>query len=152
MVLASCSGEGGASLSRRNWGETVRDLVNVFPYWFASNLAKYADDVNRLPVDMHELIALNAPRPVYVTGAEEDQWADPKGEFLACVGAGPVYRLLGAQDLGTTEMPPLNQPIMRTLGFHYRTGKHEVTAFDWDQFLAFADMHLGSKAARGAQP
>jgi hypothetical protein len=142
MVLASCSGEGGASIARRNWGETVQDLVRVFPYWFAGNFAKYVDDVNRLPVDMHELIALNAPRPVYVTGAEEDQWADPKGEFLACVGAGPVYRLLGAQDLGTTEMPPLNQPIMHTLGFHYRTGKHEVTAFDWDQFLAFADMHL----------
>ncbi len=79
---------------------------------------------------------------MYITGAEQDQWADPRGEFLAAVAAGPVYRLLGAQDLGTDEMPALNQPIMHTLGFHYRTGKHEVTAFDWDRFLAFADMHL----------
>ncbi len=142
MVLASCSGEGGASLSRRNYGETVKNLVDRFPYWFCANYRKYADRVDDLPVDAHELIALNAPRPVYITGAEQDQWADPRGEFLAAVAAGPVYRLLGAQDLGTDEMPALNQPIMHTLGFHYRTGKHEVTAFDWDRFLAFADMHL----------
>ena len=145
MVLASCSGEGGASLARRNYGETVRDLANAFPYWFCVNFQKYAESVNQLPVDMHELIALLAPRPVYITGAEDDRWADPKGEFLACVGAGPVYRLLGAQDLGTNQMPPLNQPIMRTIGYHYRTGKHEVTAFDWDQFLTFADMHLQAR-------
>ena len=140
--LWGISGEGGASLARRNYGETVRNLVNAFPYWFCINFQKYAEDVGQLPVDAHELIALLAPRPVYITGAEEDRWADPKGEFLACVGAGPVYRLLGAQGLGTDQMPPLNQPIMHTIGYHYRTGKHEVTAFDWDQFLKFADMHL----------
>jgi hypothetical protein len=142
MVLSSCSGEGGASLARRNYGETTRNLVDRFPFWFCLNFQKYADHEDQLPFDSHELIALSAPRPVYVTGAEEDQWADPKGEFLACVAAGPVYKLLGAQGLGTDQMPGLNQPIMHTLGFHYRTGKHEVTAYDWDQFLAFADMHL----------
>jgi hypothetical protein len=142
MVLSSCSGEGGASLSRRDYGETIRNLVDVFPYWFSVNYQKYADRADQLPVDSHELISLIAPRPVYVTGAEEDQWADPKGEFLACVAAGPVYRILGAQDLGTDQMPPLNRPIQHTIGFHYRTGKHEVTAFDWDQFLTFADSHL----------
>jgi hypothetical protein len=144
MVLASCSGEGGASLARRNYGETIANLVDRFPYWFCSNYRKYADHVDQLPVDTHELIALIAPRPVYVTGAEDDRWADPKGEFLACVAAGPVYRLLGARDLGTDQMPPLNQPILHTIGYHYRTGKHEVTAFDWDQFLSFADMHLNA--------
>ena len=142
MVLSSCSGEGGASLARRDYGETVRNLVDVFPYWFCANLQKYADHVDQLPVDAHELIALNSPRPVYVTAAEDDKWADPRGEFLACVAAGPVYRLLGAQDLGTDQMPTLNQPIQHTLAFHYRTGQHAVTAFDWEQFLAFADMHL----------
>src|SRR5262245_23022789 len=101
MVLSSCSGEGGASLGRRNYGETARNLVNSFPYWFCANFAQYADQPDSLPVDSHELIALNAPRPVYVTAAEDDRWADPKGMFLACVAAGPVYRLLGAQDLGT---------------------------------------------------
>jgi hypothetical protein len=145
MVLASCSGEGGAALARRDFGETARAITDRFPYWFCANFRKYADHTDQLPVDMHELIALNAPRPVYITGAEEDLWADPRGEFLACVAAGPVYKLLGAQDLGTEKMPPLNQPIMRRLAFHYRTGKHEVTAYDWDQFLIFADRHLGAR-------
>ena len=142
MVLSNCSGEGGASLARRNYGETVTNLVGAFPYWFSPNFQKYPDRVDQLPVDAHELIALIAPRPVYITGAEDDRWGDPKGEFLACVGAGPVYRLLGAHDLGTSEMPALNQPIMQTIGYHVRSGKHAVTAFDWDQFLVFADMHL----------
>jgi hypothetical protein len=142
MVLSSCSGEGGASISRRNYGETIRNLVDVFPYWFSANYRKYADHADQLPVDTHELIALIAPRPVYITGAEDDQWADPKGEFLACVAAGPVFRLLGALDLGTDQMPPLNHPVQHTIAFHYRTGKHEVTAYDWEQFLRFADQHL----------
>ncbi len=142
MVISSCPGEGGASLARRNYGETIKNLTDVFPYWFALNLKKYAEHVDELPVNMHELIALIAPRPVYVTGAEEDRWADPKGEFLACVAAGPVYRLLGAEDLGTDQMPALNTPIMHTIGFHVRTGKHEVTGFDWGQFLKFAEMNL----------
>jgi hypothetical protein len=142
MVLSSCSGEGGASLARRNYGETVTNLVDAFPYWFNGNFQKYRNHADQLPVDAHELIALIAPRPVYITAAEDDRWGDPKGEFLACVAASSVYRLLGAQDLGTSELPALNQPIMRTIGYHVRTGKHAVTSFDWDQFLSFADMHL----------
>jgi (4-O-methyl)-D-glucuronate---lignin esterase len=142
MVISSCSGEGGASLSRRDYGERIRNLTGAFPYWFATNYQKYADRDDQLPVDMHELIALVAPRPVYVTGGETDRWADPKGEFLACVAAGPVYRLLGAQDLGTDEMPPLDQPIMKTIAYHIHTGGHAITPFDWEQFLKFADMHL----------
>lgn len=142
MVISSCSGEGGASPARRNYGETVNNLLDTFPYWFSGSFQKYRDHADQLPVDAHELISLIAPRPVYITGAEDDRWGDPKGEFLACVAAGPVYRLLGAQDLGTSEMPPLNQPVMHTIGYHIRTGKHAVTAFDWDQFLTFADMHL----------
>ncbi len=144
MVLSSCSGEGGASLSRRNYGEKIRNLAGALPYWFCANFQQYVDHEDQLPVDTHELIALIAPRPVYVTGAEEDKWADPRGEFLACVAAGPVYRLLGAQDLGTDKMPPLNEPIQHAIGYHYRTGKHEVTTFDWEQFLNFADKHLRS--------
>ena len=142
MVLSSCSGEGGASLAKRDYGETVTNLVDAFPYWFSANFQKYRGHTDQLPVDAHELIALIAPRPVYITGAEDDRWADPRGEFLACVAAGPVYRLLGAHDLGTTEMPALNQPIMRTIAYHIRTGKHAVTDFDWDQFLNFADANL----------
>jgi len=142
MVISSCSGEGGASLARRNYGETIKTLTEAFGYQFAATYKQNADNPDKLPVDTHELIALIAPRPVYITGAEDDRWADPKGEFLACVAAGPVYKLLGKEELGTDHMPPLNSPIMHTIGYHYRSGKHEVTAFDWDQFLAFADMQL----------
>jgi hypothetical protein len=116
--------------------------VDSFPYWFDGNYQKFDGHADQLPVDAHELIALIAPRPVYITGAEDDQWADPKGMFLAGVAAGPVYKLLGAQGLETDQMPPLNQPIMHTVAFHVRDGKHEVTAYDWEQFLAFADKKL----------
>jgi hypothetical protein len=144
MVISSCSGEGGASLSRRDYGERIRNLAEVFPYWFAENYKKFADHEDQLPVDMHELIALIAPRPVYVTGGETDRWADPKGEFLACVGAGPVYRLLNKTGLETDQMPALDQPIMNTIAYHIHTGGHAITPFDWEQFLKFADKHLRS--------
>jgi len=142
MVISSCSGEGGASLSRRDYGERIRNLVTNFPYWFTSTYQRFADNENALPVDMHELITLIAPRPVYVTAGETDRWADPKGEFLACVSAGPVYRLLGGEDLGTIDMPALDQPIMKSIAFHIHTGGHAITTFDWEQFLKFADMKL----------
>ena len=142
MVISNCSGRGGAGLWRRNYGETLPRMKQVFPYWFCANLMQYADKIDQLPVDSNELIALIAPRPVYINGAQEDQWADPHGMFMSAVAAGPVYKLLGAEDLGTDQMPPINQPIMHTIAYHFRDGKHAVTAFDWDQFLTFADMHL----------
>lgn len=142
MVWASCSGEGGASLSRRNYGETVKHLNHNFPYQFSRNYLKFGDHVDQLPVDSHELIALMAPRYVYLSTAEQDQWADPKGEFLAAVAAGPVFQLLGRRGMDTDQMPAVNQPIIRDIGFHCHAGKHEVLSFDWDQFLRFADMHL----------
>jgi len=142
MVLSSCSGEGGASLARRNYGETISNLTGAFPYWFCNNFQKYAGHADQLPVDTHELIALIAPRPVYITGGETDRWADPKGEFLACVAAGPVYRLLGAEGFETDQMPQLDQPITHTIAYHIHKGGHAVTAFDWDQFLSFADLRL----------
>jgi len=142
MVISSCSGEGGASLARRNYGETISNLTGAFPYWFCPNFQKYAGRASELPVDMHELIALIAPRPVYVTGGETDRWGDPKGEFLAAVAAGPVYRLLKAQDLGTDQMPEFDHPLQGTIAYHIHTGGHAITPFDWDQFLVFADAHL----------
>jgi hypothetical protein len=137
-VYASCSGEMGAALARRDWGETVDDMAQNFPYWFAGNFQKFAGRWNDMPVDAHMLIALSAPRPVFVTGGTADQWADPVGMFKAQVAAGPVYRLLGKKDLGVSELPPLDTPLTNgDLGWHYHTGGHSATPADWKAFLEF---------------
>ena len=137
-VFSSCAGEMGSALSRRDWGETVDDMAQNFPWQFTSGFQKWSGRWNEMPVDAHMLIALSAPRPVFVTGGTADQWADPVGEFLAEVAAGPVYRLLGKKDLGMTALPPLDTPITNgDLGWHYHTGGHTVTAADWNAFLTF---------------
>ena len=142
-VYASCSGEMGAALARRDWGETVDDMTQNFPYWFAGNFQKWAGRWNEMPVDAHMLIALSAPRPVFVTGGTGDQWADPVGMFKAAAAAGPVYRLLGAKDLGTTELPPLDKPLTSgDLGWHYHTGGHAATPEDWRAFLEFVGKYF----------
>lgn len=144
MVIASCSGEGGAALSRRNYGETVAHLTapSRYPYQFAANYQKYANKVNQLPVDANLLVALIAPRPLLLQTGDKDFWSDPKGEFLAAVAAGPVYRLLGAKDLGTDQMPPAGAPILNTLGYFMHSGGHGTIPSDWEQFLKFIEMHL----------
>ena len=142
-VYASCPGEMGAALSRRDYGETVDDMAQRFPYWFNRNFQKWAGHWNDMPVDAHMLIALSAPRPVFVTGGSEDQWADPVGEFQALVAAGPVYRLVGRKDLGTTTLPALDTPaIDGDLGWYYHKGPHAATPEDWKVFLQFLDKYF----------
>ena len=144
LVIASCSGEGGAALSRRQYGETVKHLVapTRYPYQFAANYQKYGDHLDQLPVDAHLLIGLIAPRPVLLQTGDTDLWSDPKGEFLAASAAGPVYRLLGRQGLDTDQMPAAGQPIMHTLGYYMHAGGHGTIPSDWDLFVKFMQLHL----------
>jgi hypothetical protein len=144
MVIASCSGEGGAALSRRHYGETLKHLVapTRYPYQFCANYAKWADKVDEFPVDAHLLIALIAPRPVLLQTGYTDKWSDPYGEFLAAVAAEPVYQLLGKQGLGTDKMPAPGEPILHTIGFFMHKGGHGSAPEDWPVYLQFMQRHL----------
>lgn len=143
IVISNNSGSGGAALSRREYGETIKIVSSIRPFWFAPALNKYHGKDREIPFDQHQLIALMAPRPVYVASAVEDRWADPKGEFLAAYHASPVYEMYGLRGIPSDRMPDTETPLLEGhIGYHIRKGKHDVTLYDWSQFIAFADRHF----------
>ena len=142
MVVSNESGCGGAALERRNYGETIEAITRRFPHWFCPAFRTYADREMELPVDAHVTLAMAAPRPLYVASAVEDRWADPRGEFLAAVAAGPAWQLFGLEGLGTGEWPPVDTPVGRTIGYHVRSGKHDLLEADWRRFADHADRTL----------
>ncbi|MBN2000097.1 acetylxylan esterase [candidate division KSB1 bacterium] len=148
MAIPSCSGEGGAALSRRNYGETIKliTLPQRYGYQFCANYSKWSDDPSSNPVDAHMLIALMAPRPVLLQTGDTDKWSDPKGEFLAAVAAEPVYHLLGKKGLETDKIPQSGVPILNDIGFYMHKGGHGMHAVDgtsdWEVYLRFMDIYL----------
>jgi hypothetical protein len=142
LVISNDSGCGGAALSKRCFGETVGRINTSFPHWFCKNFHQYNGNEAKLPWDQHWLIATIAPRPVLIHSASEDSWADPKGEFLSGVHAGPVYALFGKNGLETSTMPGIGQAVGESIGYFLREGSHDVTAADWQSYIAFARKHL----------
>ena len=142
IVISNNSGCTGAALSRRLRGERITMVNRAFPHWFCQNYRRYNNNEKALPVDQHLLIALMAPRPVYVASAEKNSRADPEGEFLSCVHAEPVYTLFGLAGLKTKNMPAVNKPVNHGhIGYHIRTGKHDLKEYDWKCFMDYADRH-----------
>jgi len=142
LVISNESGAGGAKLFHRGIGENIRRLNTVFPHWYAKSFRKYMDKDTLLPFDQHFIVDLIAPRPVYIASAEGDKGSDPSGEFATALEADKVYRFLKKDGLPAKEMPGLNQPVMGQIGYHIRDGGHDVTSFDWKQFLIFSNLRL----------
>ena len=144
ITFSGQSGCAGHVLVRRQFGETVKLINQLFPHWFNARFKSYGDRVDELPIDWHELIALHAPRPVYIAAAEQDLWGDPSGSFLAARNADPAYELFGMVGLQVNDLPLTDTPVGDLIGFHLSEGEHGLTNYDWTQFLGFAERHLAT--------
>jgi hypothetical protein len=142
MVISNESGAGGAKLFHHLKGENIAQICKVFPHWFCRNFGQYTGKDSILPFDQHMVLALIAPRPLYVASAQGSNLTDSYGEFLSAKYADPVYRLFHNKGLPLKEMPDVDHAVFGQIGYHNRTGKHDILPYDWEQFLHFADMHL----------
>ncbi len=143
MVCCNEAGCGGSSLARRKYGETVERINKAFPHWFCTNYKNYSNRENEMPVDMHELMALIAPRALYVAAASDDLWGDPKGQYLALYHSVPAYQLYSKNTRLPEAMPPLNTPVAGgKIAYHVRDGIHNLTLKDWNFYMDFADVML----------
>jgi pimeloyl-ACP methyl ester carboxylesterase len=143
MAVSNESGCGGAALARRKYGETIARINNSFPHWFCLNYRKWSDNEESMPVDMHMLISLIAPRAVYVTSASEDLWADPRGSYLSLYHSLPVFQLYDRNSTLSYKMPPLNKQVIGgKLAYHIRDGAHNMLLKDWNWFMDFGDTIL----------
>lgn len=149
MVISNESGAGGAKLFHHVGGEDTRNLCKRFPYWFCNNFLKYNGRDTLLPFDQHELLALIAPRPLYVASAIGSAITDSYGEFLSAKYASPVYQLYNKEGLQIADFPSANAPSFGTIGYHVREGNHGINLYDWEQFIAFADLHFPKKSKKG---
>jgi hypothetical protein len=137
-VISNNSGEGGAALSRREFGENIARINTSFPHWFVAKFKEYNGRPQDLPVDQHMLLSLIAPRPLYVASASLDLWADPKGEFISATEAGKVYALYGKEGIKTPWSPTIGETVGKTVRYHIREGTHDILLFDWVRYMQFA--------------
>lgn len=146
IVISNDSGCGGTALSMRKHGETVEAINRNFPHWFCDNYNRYSGNEEALWIDQQGLIALIAPRPVYVASASLDDWADPEGEFLSALYASPIYKLYGKQGLSSKQQPAVGEADAEGyVGYHLREGKHDINSWDWAHYIKFADKHFFGK-------
>jgi len=140
LVISNESGCSGAALARRRFGETLTVINTAFPHWFCTNYRKYNDNEDNLPVDMHMLLGLTAPRSLYVACADEDLWGDPAGSYISLQNSLPVFRLFNPGTSLPPVIPPLNTPVYGgKTGFHIRDGGHNMLLKDWNWFMDFAE-------------
>jgi hypothetical protein len=147
MVIASCGGEGGAAISRRNYGENINHMTHPTRYFyqFAGNWRNYKDDPSKSPVDGHMLVALMATRPLLLQTGDTDKWSDPKGEFVAAAEGGKVYEFLGKKSLGTNTWPAAGTPVLNDLGYFMHAGGHGAMPGDYAVYIDFMKKHFINK-------
>ncbi len=142
-VISNASGCTGAAITRGKTGEHISDITSTFPHWFCGKYSEYSDNEDALPLDQHMLLALCAPRPLYVSSSSLDTWADPKSEFKSCVLTSEIYEFSDASGLNSITFPNENTPIMDgDIAYHVRTGEHACTKYDWECYLAFLQKYF----------